>query len=62
MIGKFIKLTDVNNANEKEKQFFNSSLYYQMDLREIASIPSQPLNYWITDKKAKNFNEKLLSS
>lgn len=59
-IGTFINLTNVNSANEKEKQYNNKELWFVTDLKKISNIPSKPLNYWLTEKKAINFEKTLM--
>ena len=61
-----IKLTDINNAFDKEKTFLKinqnkSDRKYYKNLKEILEIPSCPIAYWIDNKTIKIFaqNEKL---
>ena len=59
--GTYIRLTDYNNAEEKEKQFFNKENYYSTSQQDFHKIPGSPIAYWVSDRVKEIFekSEKL---
>ena len=45
---KYIRLVDINDAQEKENEFFNSNNMYCCKQRKFIKIPNHPLAYWIS--------------
>lgn len=62
-IGKYIRLTDYNSSNMKEKEFFNNSNIFNSNQLSYNQIPGTPIAYWasrqIVDifKKSKQLGE-----
>ena len=48
--GIYIRLVDYNNAQWKEKEFFNKENYYKTNQKDFEKIPSSPIAYWVSDK------------
>lgn len=55
--GKYIRLVDYNNAEEKERQFFNKENYYQANQKDFTKIPGSPIAYWVSDNFLNLFFE-----
>lgn len=59
--GIYIRLVDYNNAQWKEKEFFNKENYYKTNQKDFEKIPSSPIAYWVSDKVREIFeNHKKL--
>ena len=48
--GIYIRLVDYNNAQWKEKEFFNKENYYKTNQKDFEKIPGSPIAYWVSDK------------
>lgn len=48
--GIYIRLVDYNNAQWKEKEFFNKENNYQTYQKDFEKIPGSPIAYWVSDK------------
>lgn len=61
IIGNYIRLIDFNNAEEKDKQFFNKENYHQVNQKDFEKIPGSPIAYWVSDRIKEIFekSEKL---
>ena len=59
--GLYIRLTEFNNAQWKEKEFFNKENYFKSNQKEFEKIPGSPIAYWVSDKIREAFenNKKL---
>ncbi|MBR8823163.1 hypothetical protein IX293_001428 [Fusobacterium necrophorum] len=57
--GKYIRLVDYNNAEEKERQFFNTEHYYQANQKDFTKIPGSPIAYWVSDRIREIFDTYL---
>lgn len=56
--GKYIRLVEYNNAEEKEKQFFNTEHYYQANQKDFTKIPGSPIAYWVSDRIREIFEKE----
>ncbi|CAL7907968.1 BREX-1 system adenine-specific DNA-methyltransferase PglX [Fusobacterium necrophorum] len=56
--GKYIRLVDYNNAEEKERQFFNTEHYYQANQKDFIKIPGSPIAYWVSDRIREIFEKE----
>ena len=57
----FIRLTEYNVADLKEKEFFNKNNYYRVKQENFKSIPGSPISYWAGDEMINLFkNEKAI--
>jgi len=55
----YIRLVDINNSEEKAKEFFNNSLYFISEQKHIADIQDTPIAYWMSNRVRelfKNYN------
>ena len=59
--GTYLRLVDYNNAELKEKEFFNKANYFQAKQKDFEKIPGSPIAYWVSDKIREIFekNQKL---
>ena len=55
--GSYIRLVDYNNAQWKEKEFFNKENYYQANQKDFEKIPSSPIAYWVSNKVREIFEK-----
>ena len=55
--GSYIRLVDYNNAQWKEKEFFNKENYYKTNQKDFEKIPSSPIAYWVSDKVREIFEK-----
>lgn len=55
--GVYIKLLEYNNANKKEKSFFELNNYYYIRQSELLKIPGYPIAYWVSNKVTNIFSE-----
>jgi len=46
----FIKLTDYNSSEEKEKGFFDPKNRYVAKQEDFGKIPGSPIAYWVSDR------------
>lgn len=49
----FVRLVDINSANQKEKKFLSvikENKYYRTEIDNFSIIPGTPFAYWISDK------------
>jgi hypothetical protein len=60
-MGIYIRLTDFNNAQKKEEQFFNPANKYTANQKDFEKIPGSPIAYWVSDRVKEIFatSEKL---
>lgn len=57
----FVRLTDYNVADLKEKEFFNKNNYYNVKQENFKLIPGSPISYWAGDEMINLFkNEKAI--
>lgn len=56
--GKYIRLVDYNNAEEKEREFFNKENYYQANQKDFIKIPGSPIAYWVSDRIREIFEKE----
>ncbi|KDE62583.1 BREX-1 system adenine-specific DNA-methyltransferase PglX [Fusobacterium necrophorum] len=56
--GKYIRLVDYNNAEEKEREFFNKENYYQANQKDFTKIPGSPIAYWVSDRIREIFEKE----
>lgn len=59
-ITSFVRLTEIQNAEEKAKQFYNKELLYRRTQDGFLDIPGSPIAYWARDIHYKVFKEALL--
>ena len=55
--GIYIRLVDYNNADSKEKEFFNKANYFQAKQKDFEKIPGSPIAYWVSDKVREIFGK-----
>ena len=55
--GIYIRLVDYNNAQWKEKEFFNKENNYQTYQKDFEKIPSSPIAYWVSNKVREIFEK-----
>lgn len=55
--GSYIRLVDYNNAQWKEKEFFNKENYYQANQKDFEKIPGSPIAYWVSNKVREIFEK-----
>ncbi|MFL2101012.1 BREX-1 system adenine-specific DNA-methyltransferase PglX [Desemzia sp. FAM 23989] len=60
---KYIRMTDINNAEMKRKSFRNLNLYYLSSKNKFSKIPGKPITYWAPNHILDAFNDmELLKS
>ncbi|MGL5100059.1 MAG: Eco57I restriction-modification methylase domain-containing protein, partial [Fusobacteriaceae bacterium] len=59
--GNYIRLVDYNNAEWKEKEFFEEKNNFQANQKDFEKIPGSPIAYWVSDRVKEIFekSEKL---
>jgi hypothetical protein len=54
--GCFIRLTDNNSPEWKEREFFNHNYRFKPVSSDLSKIPGSPIAYWISEKTLSVFN------
>ncbi|MGG2028733.1 BREX-1 system adenine-specific DNA-methyltransferase PglX [Gottfriedia sp. S16(2024)] len=54
----YIRLTDINNAEEKAKEFFNKEHYFITTQDGFSDIPGSPIAYWASKQVLQIFHSK----
>ncbi|WP_410767719.1 BREX-1 system adenine-specific DNA-methyltransferase PglX [Fontibacillus sp. BL9] len=49
-VTRFTRLSQYDNAAEKQRQFFNDTNGYEKKISEFRLIPGAPFSYWLSDK------------
>lgn len=52
----FVRLNKIYNYNEKEKEFFNKKLYYEVNQADFKKMPNFIIGYWISEKMKNILN------
>lgn len=55
--GIYIRLVDYNNAQWKEKEFFNKENNYQTYQKDFEKIPGSPIAYWVSERVREIFEK-----
>jgi type II restriction/modification system DNA methylase subunit YeeA len=54
--GCFVRLTDNNSPEWKEREFFNNNYRFKPASADLSKIPGSPIAYWISEKTLSVFN------
>ena len=60
--GKFIRLTDGKNEDEKRTLFLNNHNGYIVDQNVFSRLPGTPIAYWVDNNLLEDFNYPALST
>lgn len=55
-ITTFVRLTEINNAEAKKREFHNKELHYNRNQGGFSYIPGSPIAYWASKKVRNIFN------
>lgn len=58
-IASFVRLTEIENAEEKAKQFYNEELFYHRTQDGFSDIPSSPVAYWASEEIRMAFKNNI---